>query len=76
MAKIDKIKETISLAKYALGILLGLIFAMTGWIVSSYKTADSILIVMTFILVAIFVNFSVFIKVYFNKDRVFRGVIK
>jgi len=58
MAKIDRIKETISLAKYALGILLGLIFAMTGWVISSYKSADSILIIVTFILVAIFVNFS------------------
>ena len=58
MAKIDRIKEIISLAKYALGVLLGLIFAMTGWVISSYKSADSILIIVTFILVAIFVNFS------------------
>jgi hypothetical protein len=68
MAKIDKIKETISLAKYALGILLGLIFAMTGWIVASYKTADSILIILTFILVAVFVNFSIMLlKFILNK---------
>lgn len=68
MAKIDKIKETISLAKYALGILLGLIFAITGWIISSYKTADPVLIVVTFILVAIFVNFSILLlKFILNK---------
>ena len=59
MAKIDKIKETIALAKYALGILLGLIFALTGWIVSSYTDAKSFLIIMAFILVAVFVNFSI-----------------
>ncbi len=64
MAKIDKIKETISLAKYALGILLGLIFGMTGWLVSSYKLADSLLIVVTFILIAIFVNFSILLLKY------------
>ena len=60
MAKIDKVKETISLGKYALGILLGLIFAMTGWLASSYKTTEPALLISTFILIAIFINFSIF----------------
>ena len=64
MAKIDKIKETISLAKYALGILLGLIFGMTGWLVSSYRIADSLLLIVTFIMIVIFVNFSVLLLKY------------
>jgi len=51
MAKINKVKETISLGKYALGILLGLIFAMTGWLASSYKTTEPALLISTFILI-------------------------
>ena len=64
MAKIDKVKETISLGKYALGILLGLIFAMTGWLASSYKTTESALLIITFILIAIFINFSILLLRY------------
>lgn len=64
MAKIDKVKETISLGKYALGILLGLIFAMTGWLASSYKTTEPALLISTFILIAIFINFSILLLKY------------
>ncbi|MGD9555126.1 MAG: hypothetical protein AB7D96_00285 [Arcobacteraceae bacterium] len=64
MSKLDVEKEKISLAKSALGILVGLIFALTGWIVTVYTKVDSILLILSFILIIVCVYGSIFLLKY------------
>ena len=64
MGKIDTEKEKISLAKFALGILVSLIFALAGWITSVYKVDDGVLILLGFVLIVVFIYSSVFLLKY------------
>jgi len=61
---INEIKERIALAKFILGLMIGLLFALIGWMASSYKVVDSGLLVMSAILVVIFVYGSVLLLKY------------
>lgn len=64
MATIDKVKEKISLAKFALGILLGMIFTVIGWLVSNYLSANNVLIILGFVWSVILVYGIVFLIKY------------
>jgi hypothetical protein len=64
MSRLDVDKEKISLAKYALGILVGLIFGLTGWVVTVYTKVDAVLLILAFILAIICIYISVLLLQY------------
>ncbi|QOG12682.1 hypothetical protein [Arcobacter sp. FWKO B] len=52
------------MAKYALGIFVGLIFGLTGWVVTVYTKVDGMLLIFAFVLVVICVYSSVLLLRY------------
>jgi len=63
MAKIDKFKEQIGWLKITFGILVAIDVSIIGWLVENYKTADIILIVVSFTII-VFTTLGI---IYVNK---------
>jgi len=55
MAKIDKIKEKISLYKFFLGIITGMILSIIGFIFANYKNLKISLIVISIISIIVLI---------------------
>ena len=45
MSKLDELKERLGILKFWLGVIVGVFTAVFGWIVTTYKTQDTILLI-------------------------------
>lgn len=53
MAKIDKVKETINILKFWLGIAVATLLALSGWLVLHYDKTDWFIVLGSVVCVAI-----------------------
>jgi|GEM_PF-5954095 len=67
MGQIDVEKEKISLAKYALGVLISIIVALTGWVATVYDSVALALILISFIVIISSIIFSIILLKYIFK---------
>ena len=44
-SKLDELKERLGILKFWLGVIVGVFTAVFGWIVTTYKTQDTILLI-------------------------------
>lgn len=71
MAKIDEVKEIIGYLKVIFALLLATVIGLVGWLVQSYKTVDSLLI-----LAGIFLIFMLVCILFFINKRIFSDIGK
>jgi len=71
MAKIDKIKEQIGWLKIIFGLLTAMVVSIIGFIVTSYKVTDPLILILSLVLV-VFLSFGIVItnqKAYTKMDE-------
>jgi len=71
MAKIDKIKEQIGWLKIIFGLLTAMVVSIIGFIVTSYKVTDPLILILSLVLV-VFLSFGIVVtnqKAYTKMDE-------
>ncbi len=75
MSKKNEVKEEIGVLKFWLGILVGIIVAIIGWVATSYKTADTPLLIVSLIMCVDFMIIAVLLQIkIFKKIRKLRDL--
>ncbi len=75
MSKKNEVKEEIGVLKFWLGVLVGIIVAIIGWVATSYKTADMFLLIVALIMCVDFMIIAVLLQIkIFKKIRKLRDL--
>ena len=75
MSKKNEVKEEIGVLKFWLGILVGIIVAVIGWVATSYKTADMSLLIVSLVICVNFMILAVLLQIkIFKKIRKLRDL--
>lgn len=63
MSKKNEIKEEIGNLKFWLGVLVGIIVAIIGWVATSYKTADTPLLIASLVFCVDFIILAIWFQI-------------